>query len=119
MRRSCLIIQLLMVLLAAVSLDCGVTLAGGADDHGEDQVVKATGHEVFCREKKNFLEYLAVTRTDKFSYHAVSGCMQLKKDTRYKVVGPDLESGMTKIHILGGRASGLRGIDGYILVENQ
>ncbi len=85
----------------------GIALAGSA----QAQVLRTTGNEVFCRNKSDFPEYLAVVNNKQFNYHTVKGCMELKKGMRYRVLEEHPENGISKIHLFVGRGA----IDGYMI----
>jgi hypothetical protein len=94
--------------LQIVLLIVGMLFAG----HALAQVLRTAGNEAFCRDKSDFPEYLAVVNNNKFNYHTVKGCMELRKGIRYRVIEqhPD---GINKIHLYPPQGPA----DGYIMGE--
>lgn len=72
------------------------------------------GGELFCRDRSNFPEYLAVIHNKQASYHTVEGCRQPAKGTRYEVV-KSVETGIDKVHLYVRS----RPIEGYLLVQGN
>jgi hypothetical protein len=89
----------------------GIAFAGGA----QAKSLKTTGKELFCKDRSNFPEYLAVLHSNQFNYHTVAGCRQVAKGTRYEVLEDNVETGMDKIRLFVWP----RPTDGYMLVEGQ
>jgi hypothetical protein len=73
------------------------------------------GGELFCRDRSNFPEYLAVIHNKQASYHTVEGCRQPAKGTRYEVVKDSVETGIDKVHLYVRS----RPIEGYLLVQGN
>lgn len=73
------------------------------------------GSELFCRDRSNFPEYLAVVHNKQASYHAVEGCRQPAKGTRYDVVKEGVETGIDKVRLYVRS----RPIEGYLLVQDK
>jgi len=88
-----------------------ITVAGGA----QAKALRANGHELFCQNRSNFPEYMAVVHNKQFDYHTVAGCRQVAKGTRYEVLEDSVETGISKVRLYVWP----RPIDGYILVEGQ
>lgn len=82
-------------LLQIVLLATGMLFA----DKAAAQVLRTTGNEVFCRNKSDFPEYLAVVNNKQSSYHTVKGCMELRKGIRYRVIEEHPENGINKVHL--------------------
>lgn len=78
-------------------------------DNAAAQVLRTTGNEVFCRNKSDFPEYLAVVNNKQSSYHTVKGCMELHKGIRYRVIEEHPENGINKIHLYAPP------VDGYVM----
>lgn len=94
-------------LLQIVAFVAAIASAANA----QAQVLKTTGNEVFCRNKSDFPEYLAVVNNKDAKYHTVQGCMELKKGGRYRMIEEHPENGINKVHLYEGRG----GIDGYMI----
>lgn len=79
-------------------------------DSATAQVLRTAGNELFCRNKADFPEYLAVVNNKQFSYHTVKGCMELRKGNRYRVIEahPD---GIDEVHLYPPKGP----LDGYIM----
>jgi hypothetical protein len=83
----------------------GILFAGNA----LAQVLRTTGNEVFCRNKSDFPEYLAVVNNKQFNYHTVKGCMELRKGIRYRLIEEHPENGINKVHLYAPQ------VDGYMM----
>lgn len=93
--------------LQIVLFAAGILLA----DNAAAQVLRTTGNEIFCRNKSDFPEYLAVVNNKQFSYHTVKGCMELRKGIRYRVIEEHPENGIDKIHLFAPQGP----VDGYVM----
>ena len=90
-------------------------IASGTATLAQGQTLRTTGKEVFCRNKADFPEYLAVANNKQSKDHTVPGCMEPKKGIRYKVLEEHPENGLDKIRLfIGGR-----GIDGYVMGRGE
>jgi hypothetical protein len=67
------------------------------------EVLTTKGGELFCRDRSNFPEYLAVIHNKQASYHTVEGCRQPAKGTRYEVVKDSVETGIARYTFTSGR----------------
>jgi hypothetical protein len=87
----------------------GCLLAAAATP-AQGKVLRTTGSEVFCRNKTDFAEYLAVANDKKLS-HIVPGCMEPRKGLRYELLEEHPANGIDKIRLfMNGRR-----IEGYVL----
>jgi hypothetical protein len=85
-------------------------IASGAASLAQGQTFRTTGNEVFCRNKTDFAEYLAVANDKKLS-RAVPGCMEPGKGLRYELLEERPPNGVDKIRLfMNGRR-----IEGYLL----
>lgn len=91
-----------IVLLAAGLLFADSALA---------RVLRTTGNEVFCRNKSDFPEYLAIVNDKQSRDHTVKGCMELRKGIRYQVIEEHPENGINKIHLYAPAGP----MDGYVM----
>jgi hypothetical protein len=88
----------------------GLLAASMAGIPAQSKVLRTTGNEIFCRNKTDFAEYLAVANDKKLS-HAVPGCMEPRKGLRYELLEEHSPNGVDKIRIfMNGRR-----IEGYVL----
>lgn len=77
--------------------------------------LRTKGGELFCRDRSNFPEYLAVVHNKQASYHAVEGCRQPAKGTRYELLKEGVETGIDKVRLYVRS----RPTEGYLLVEDK
>jgi hypothetical protein len=90
-------------------------IGSGAVTLAQGQTLRTTGTEVFCRNKTDFPEYLAVANNKQSKDRTVPGCMEPKKGIRYKVLEEHPENGLDKIRLFVGG----RGIDGYVIGRGE
>lgn len=74
--------------------------------------LRTKGGELFCRDRSNFPEYLADRGANR---HAVKGCRQPAKGTRYEVLKEAVETGIDKVRLY----DGARPTEGYLLVQGK
>ncbi len=74
--------------------------------------LRTKGSELFCRDRSNFPEYLADRGA---GHHAVKGCRQPAKGTRYEVLKEAVETGIDQVRLYDGS----RPIEGYLLVQSK
>jgi hypothetical protein len=92
-----------------------VLIGSGATALAQGQAFRTTGKEVFCRNKADFPQYLAVVNNKQVKDNTVPGCMEPKKGIRYKVLEEHPENGLDKIRLFVGG----RGIDGYVMGRGE
>jgi hypothetical protein len=90
-------------------------IASGTAALAQGQTFRTTGKEVFCRNKADFPQYLAVVNNKQVKDNTVPGCMEPKKGIRYKVLEEHPENGLDKIRLFVGG----RGIDGYVMGRGE
>jgi hypothetical protein len=101
LRRSAAVRSFFIV--ASVLIATAATAAQG-------KVLRTSGNEVFCRNKADFAEYLAVANDKKLS-RAVPGCMEPRKGLRYELLEEHPPNGVDKIRLfINGRR-----IEGYVI----
>jgi hypothetical protein len=83
--------------------------------HAQAEFLTTKGGELFCRDRSNFPEYLAVVHNIQASYHTVEGCRQPARGTRYEVVKDSVETGIDKVRLYVRS----RPIEGYLLVQGN
>ena len=83
-----------------------------AATHAQAESLRTKGGELFCRDRSNFPEYLADRGA---SHHAVKGCRQPARGTRYEVLKEAVETGIDKVRLYDGS----RPIEGYLLVQGK
>ena len=88
-----------------------VSVLAGAT-HAQAESLRTKGGELFCRDRSNFPEYLADRQAGS---HAVKGCRQPAKGTRYEVLEDAVETGIDKVRLYDGS----RPIEGYLLVQSK
>ena len=64
--------------------------------NAQAEFLTTKGGELFCRDRSNFPEYLAVVHNKQASYHTVEGCRQPAKGTRYEVVKDSVRPASTR-----------------------
>jgi hypothetical protein len=74
--------------------------------------LRTKGGELFCRDRSNFPEYLADRGA---GHHAVKGCRQPAKGTRYEVLKEAVETGIDQVRLYDGS----RPVEGYLLVQSK
>lgn len=89
----------------------GITLAAGA----QAKSLRATGNELFCKDRSSFPEYLAVVHNKQFNQRTVAGCRQVPKGTGYEVLDSEVETGIDKVRLF----IWPRPTDGYMLVGDE
>ncbi|MFZ2064443.1 MAG: hypothetical protein WAV27_00530 [Xanthobacteraceae bacterium] len=86
-----------------------------AATNAQAEFLTTKGGELFCRDRSNFPEYLAVVHNKQASYHTVEGCRQPAKGTRYEVVKDSVETGIDKVRLYVRSGP----IEGYLLVQGN
>ncbi|MGH6670828.1 MAG: hypothetical protein ACRECV_02495 [Xanthobacteraceae bacterium] len=97
------------------SLPIALVVLGIAIAGAQAKSLKAKGNELFCQNRANFPEYLAVAHDTQFNYHTVAGCRQVAKGTRYQILEGNVETGMDKVRLFVWP----RPTDGYLLVQGD
>lgn len=83
-----------------------------AATQAQAESLRTKGGELFCRDRSNFPEYLADRGA---GHHAVKGCRQPAKGTRYEVLKEAVETGIDKVRLYDGS----RPVEGYLLVQSK
>ena len=88
-----------------------IIIAAGA----QAKSLRATGTELFCKDRTSFPEYLAVVHNKQFHQHTVPGCRQVPKGAVYEVLDNAVETGIDKVRLFVWP----RPTDGYMLVGDE
>jgi hypothetical protein len=83
-----------------------------AATQAQAESLRTKGGELFCQDRSNFPEYLADRGA---GHHAVKGCRQPAKGTRYEVLKEAVETGIDKVRL----DDGSRPVEGYLLVQSK
>jgi len=89
----------------------GMTAVAGV----QAETLRTKGNELFCRDRAKFPEYLIALHNKESKEHAVEGCRQPAKGTRYEVIEEGVETGIDKVRLYDGRRPG----EGYLLLQGE
>jgi hypothetical protein len=89
-----------------------LVFAVAAATQAQAESLRTKGGELFCRDRSNFPEYLADRGA---GHHAVKGCRQPAKGTRYEVLKEAVETGIDQVRLYDGS----RPVEGYLLVQSK